>query len=138
MKTKRGFTLIEALLALALLTVTAGLMYTFFFQGFTLYTSETKTAAEQASLRQVLSDITNRVRLTDKDDIRYTDGVLCIQDARYTYDSAEHRVQRGDSILADNIAAFRVTLSDDLLEIRIESTSGTVMTTSLSLVDSGG
>lgn len=133
MKSRRGFTLIETLLTLALIVVVGALMYSFFGQGLHLYTMETETAEEQANMRQVLSDITNRTRLTDPTAITYADGVLSIGTASYTYDSANQQILRNGTALATGVSAFSVSLSEQLLEISVTSTAGSVVSTSLSL-----
>jgi prepilin-type N-terminal cleavage/methylation domain len=133
MKNRRGFTLIELLLALSLITVAALLMYSFFGQGLSLYTMETEMAGEQDSLRQVLSDITNRVRLADPSTITYNSGALSIGSAVYSFDSAGKEIRRNGATLATGVSAFGVTLTSELLQISITNTAGTVISTSLSL-----
>lgn len=133
MKRKRGFTLIEILITLVLVVVVSALMYSFFGQGLTLYTMETESAEEQANLRLVLSDITNRVRLADPAAITYASGVLSIGSTTYTYDNLHQQVLRNGSALATGVSAFRITLSEQLLEISVTSTAGSVVSTSLSI-----
>ena len=125
--------MIEILITLALIVVVAALMYSFFGQGLTLYTMETESAEEQANLRQVLSDITNRTRLADPANITYVNGVLSIGSTTYVFDSTDERILRNGTALATGISAFRVTLSQQLLEISVTSSAGSVVSTSLSL-----
>jgi prepilin-type N-terminal cleavage/methylation domain-containing protein len=133
MRNKRGFTLIEVLITLVLVVAVAALMYTFMGQGLSLYTHESRTAAEQDSLRQVLSDITNRVRLTDASEISVTDGVLTVGDTEYSYDSTGKRILRDGSEFARDISAFSAALNGTQLEISVTNTGDTVVSTSLSL-----
>lgn len=133
MKRVRGFTLIEILVALALVAVVGALMFSFFGQGLRLYTMETESAQEQANMRLVLSDITNRVRLADPSSITYTNGVLNIGSTSYKFDSAHQRVLRNGSSLVTGVSAFSVSLSAQLLDISVTSTAGSVVSTSLSL-----
>jgi prepilin-type N-terminal cleavage/methylation domain-containing protein len=134
MKNKRGFTLIEMLVTLALVAVVAALMYTFFGQGISLYSMESESAQEQANLRLVLSDITNRARLTDPSSITYADGVLTVDDTTYSFNSTDQEILRDGGTLATGISRFTVQLESGLLEVSITSTKGTVVSTSLSLV----
>ena len=133
MRKIRGFTLIEVLVTLTLVIVVGALMFSFFGQGLTLYTMETETAQEQANLRQVLSDITNRVRLADPAAITYTNGVLKIGSASYHYDSTHQQILRNNAALATGVSVFSVSLDKQLLEISVTSTAGNVVSTSLSL-----
>ncbi|MDD5017280.1 MAG: prepilin-type N-terminal cleavage/methylation domain-containing protein [Eubacteriales bacterium] len=132
MKRKNGgFTLIETLITIVIVSVVALLMYSFFGQGFSLYSVETNSADEQMSQRQVLSDITNKARLTDPGSIAYADGVLTIDDYAYTF--AGGSILRNNTVIANGISAFNVSIDQNILEIGIVNTAGTEISTSLSL-----
>jgi len=133
MKNKRGFTLIEILVTLTLVVVVAGLMYTFLGQGISLYTMQNEAAQEQMNMRQVLSDITNRIRLTDPANITYSNDVLHVGDTTYYYSSVNNEILRNGTTLATGIGGFTVLMQEGLLEISIVSTAGTVVSTSFSL-----
>ncbi len=133
MKSKRGFTLIEVLLVATLIAVVALLMYSFFGQGLSLYSMESKSAQRQDNLRLVLSDITNRVRLADPSKVTYSSGVLTVDTTTYSYYSADQEVRRNSTTLATGVSAFTVSLSSGLLQISITDTAGTAISTSLSL-----
>ncbi len=130
-KRPRGFTLIEVLLACALVAVAAMLMYSFFGQGFSLYTLESESADEQANLRMTMSDITNVVRVTDAAKISVSGGVLTVDDR--TYKLSGGKILRNDTAIASNISTFTVTKSSDLLWIKLVSNKGTAIETSLSM-----
>ncbi len=130
--TNRGFTLIEVLLACALVAAAALLMYSFFGQGFSLYTLESESADEQASLRMVMSDITNIVRVTDTTKISVSNGVLTV-DSR-TYKLSGGKILRNGTAIASNISTFTVTKSTELLSIKIVSNKKSTIETSLSMV----
>ena len=133
MKNKRGFTLIEVLVTITLVLAVSALMYTFIGQGLSLYTRESQSAAEQDNLRQVLSDITNRVRLADASEISVAEGRLTVKYTTYSYDSTNKSILRDGSAMASDIDDFTVTLNGSLLQISVTSTAGTVVSTSLSL-----
>jgi len=133
MKNKRGFTLVELLVTIGLVVAVATLMYVFLGQGFSLYTMENESSQEQTNMRQVLSDITNRVRLTAPSDISYSGGVLRVGDSAYSYNSDKHEILRDGAMLATGIGSFTVSLHDGLLEISIASTAGAAVSTSLYL-----
>ena len=130
--TNRGFTLIEVLLALALVAAAAMLMYSFFGQGFSLYTRESESADEQASLRMVMSDITNIVRVTDKTKISVSSNVLTVDNR--TYKLSGGKILRNGTAIASNISAFTVTMSTELLSIKVVSNKGSTIETALSMV----
>ncbi len=133
MKNKRGFTLIELLVTIGLIVAVATLMYTFLMQGFSLYTMQNQESQKQSNMRQVLSDITNRVRLSEADDISYSAGVLTVGDDSYSFSSTEHKVMRNGSMLAADIRSFTVSLTVEMLEITITNMDGTSLSTSLYL-----
>ena len=129
---KTGYTLIEVLLAAALIGVVALLMYSFFGQGFALYGVETASAEEQINLRQVMSDITNAARVTDPDDISIENGVLTVGSRKYKL--SDGSIQKKGAAIANGIAVFDVSrTSDGMLAIRIVNQNGTELRTSLSL-----
>lgn len=130
-KSNRGFTLIEVLLAVTLVAAAALLMYSFFGQGFSLYTLQSESADEQASLRQTMSEITNVVRVTDASKISVSNGVLSIDDKAYRLSGT--KILRNGTAIASNISTFTVTRSNELLWIKIVSNKGTAIETSLSM-----
>lgn len=127
----KGFTLVELLVVVALIAVAASLMYTFFGQGLSLYTAESESADEQANMRQVMSDITNRFRLTDPADISCSNNVLTVGDD--VYRRSGEQILRNSGVIANGISSFTAAISNSVLDIRIESSSGTELETSLSL-----
>jgi len=126
----KGFTLVELLVVVALIAVAASLMYTFFGQGLSLYTAESESADEQANMRLVMSDITNRVRLNPAD-TSCANNVLTVGDA--VYRRSGQQILRNDGVIANGISTFTVTISNSMLDIRIENTAGKALETSLSL-----
>lgn len=131
MRNKKGFTLIELIIAVAVLGAVAMLMYTFFGQGFALYTEEVKSADQQTDMREVLSEITNKVRVTPSDQISYVNDILTIDDHVYAYDG--DRIIRNTRELATGISAFDVSITGKLLEIVLENNDGEQIATSLYL-----
>ncbi len=130
LRCRKGFTLVELLVVVALIAVAASLMYTFFGQGLSLYTAESESADEQANMRLVLSDITNKVRLTPTG-TSCANNVLTVGDS--VYRRSGQQILRNDGVIASGISSFTVTINDEILDIRIESTAGKALETSLSL-----
>ena len=133
MKDKRGFTLIEIIIVVMLIAVVGLLMYSFFGQGFRLYTVESESADKQMNLRQVMSDITNRARLADPAAVTYTSGVLNV--GTYAYMLSNGQVKRNDTVLANDVAAFNISINTGILGITMVNTSGTSLSTSISLLE---
>ena len=61
MRKRKGFTILEVIITLAVLGVIGLMAFTLFGQGFNLYRAETESADLQDEMRLVLSDITNKV-----------------------------------------------------------------------------
>ncbi len=124
--------MIEVLIAVMLIAAAALLMFSLFGQGFRLYVAESQSADEQMNLRQVLSDITNRARLTDPDDITCDSGTLTVGSSVYTLDGTN--IKRSGVSIASGIASFDATIEDAILEIKLVNVTGKSLSTSFSLL----
>jgi prepilin-type N-terminal cleavage/methylation domain-containing protein len=131
MKSRKGFTLIEVLIVVSLVAVVGLLMYSFFGQGFNLYAVESQSADEQTNIRMVLSDITNKARLTDPATITCVSGVLNIGSYAYKLDGG--KVTRNGAAIANGITTFTASKTSGILEIKLVNTSGKSISTSVSL-----
>lgn len=132
MKGKRGYTLIELVVAIALVAAVSLLMFAIFGQGVNLYAKETNSVIEQTNLRIVLSDITNIARLTKPDNISYSAGILNIGSNFYTFNN--QTVKKNGIVIAKDIASFDVSISGGILDITIVSISDKSISTSISLL----
>jgi len=121
--------LIEVIVAGALLVVVGLLLYVFLGQGLRLYSEETESAAAQHDLRVVLSEITNKARVTSPDDIAMSNGSLVIDNLTYALSGDE--VTRNGAVIADDIALFSASITDGLLEVTIRNSEGSEISTSL-------
>ncbi len=133
MKNKKGITLLEVIITLGILSVIGLMAFTLFGQGLSLYQTETESADLQDEMRLVLSDITNKVRVAEEADISVATNQLTVND--YTYSLDGNRIIRNSSELATNISFFDVSLADGLLEIRLQNTKGTQISTAIYLSD---
>lgn len=131
MKDRRGLTLIEVIITLAVMGAVGLLAFSLFGQGFKLYTAESESAELQEDMRLVLSDITNKVRLTDETGISVLENKLTVDDYVYSFDGT--RIIRNSSEIATSIAVFDVSITNSLLEIRIVNNKGTELSTSIYL-----
>jgi len=128
---KKGFTIAEIAVVVALLAVAALLMYSFFGQGLKLFTYESEAADKQMNLRVVLSDITNRARLADPSAITYDSNTLTV--GSDSYKLTGNQIKRNGAVIANGITAFSVEISSGMLSITITNTAGTSISTSISL-----
>ncbi len=130
---KKGFTLIEVLLVATIFAAVAALMFTLLGQGLTLYTIETSSADEQQGLRQVFSDITNSIRLTDINAIEAKGDSLTV--GNNTYALSGQSVLKNNTAIAERITVFEAEIDKDalLLNLTIKNTKGATLQTSLSL-----
>lgn len=135
MSGKKGFTLIEMLIVIALLAAVSLLMYSFFGQGLHLYAAESESADEQLNLRQALSDITNRARLAGPENITYDSGALTVGSYVYTLDGGS--IKRNGTAIANGISAFNVSIYTGYVQIEVVNASGKALSTSLSTVSMG-
>lgn len=131
MSNKKGFTLVELLVVVALIAVAASLMYTFFGQALSLYTVQSESADEQANMRQALSAITNKARLTDVSDISCAGGKLTVGDA--VFEKKDDKLMTGSAVIARGVAAFDASIDGHLLTVEITNSAGRTLATSLSL-----
>jgi prepilin-type N-terminal cleavage/methylation domain-containing protein len=133
MRNKKGFTLVEMILVVSLLAVSALLMYSFFGQGLKLFTYESASADRQMNMREVLSDITNKARLTDSSDITCSSGTLNVGSYAYTLNSG--KIKRNGTVISTGISTFTTSINESgILEITVVDTAGTSLTTSISLL----
>ncbi len=133
MNNKKGFTLIELLIVIALIAAVSALMYSFFGQGLHLYTAESESADEQMNLRRALSDITNRARLAEPEQITYDAGVLSVGDYEYTLQGGS--IKKDGTAIANGISSFNVSINEGILYIEIVNASGKSLSTSFSLLE---
>lgn len=133
MKNKKGFTLVEVIVVVALIAVVAMLMYSFFGQGLKVFSYESDSADKQMNLREVVSDITSRIRLTDSSSISYSSGTLTI--GSYSYTLSNGQIKRNGAAISSGISSFNVSMDTTIVNITIVNTAGTSISTSVSLLE---
>lgn len=132
MRRKKGYTFIEVIIVVALLSAVSILLYTILGQGFKLFASQSESASELLNLRQAMSDITNKARLTDPDSISYASGVLYVGSNSYSF--ANQSIKRNGAVIASGIDSFEVSIGEGILNITIVNLSGKRIWTSISLL----
>jgi prepilin-type N-terminal cleavage/methylation domain-containing protein len=132
MRNKKGYSLIEMLIVLALISAIGLMMYSIFGQGLSLYAAESKSANEQANMRQALSSITNAARVADPATITFSSGVLHI--GSKTYYLENQSIKKSGAAIANDIASFNVAISGGILDITVVNLYGKSISTSISLL----
>lgn len=137
MKNKKGITLIELLIAMAIFVAIGFIASMFLIQGVSIFNQESEKSTELASVREVLSHITNHLRLTPEEQVLVNDDVLTVNGIDYELDG--NILKYGGNALTQEIADFKVTRNpegeddDDIIHISITSTQGKTLETSYKL-----
>lgn len=124
----------ELIIVVALLSAVALLFYSLFGQGFKLYSAQSESAADLTNLRQVVSDITNKARITDPASITYSAGVLHVGSYSYSYSLTDQTINKNGTVIAKDISSFNVSISGGILEITLVNLEGKNISTSISLL----
>jgi len=132
MKDNRGITLIELVVAIAILSTILLSIYSFYIVGVKGYTRETTSAYNQMSVRKVLRDVEREIRRAkeielfnnlDSDNyrgIRLTDNDGTITE--FVYNTSSNKITKtidGDVMdnWADRIDSFKISTEPSYLEV---------------------
>jgi prepilin-type N-terminal cleavage/methylation domain-containing protein len=112
-KSAKGFTLLEVVLAIAIFSVILVVSYSILLTGLSLYNKNTVTIEEQRYLRMVFMKIDKDIRSYDGviGDITVSGSTLSISsDISYSFDSSAGSITRtdsaGSSVIATGISSF--------------------------------
>ncbi len=112
-KSAKGFTLLEVVLAIAIFSVILVVSYSILLTGLSLYNKNTVTIEEQRYLRMVFMKIDKDIRSYDGviGDITVSGSTLSISsDISYSFDSSLGSITRTDSagasVIATGISSF--------------------------------
>ena len=127
MKGKKGLTLIELLIAIAIFTIVITLAGTLFVSGFRNYEKVSSILTGQSGTRLVMYEISKELRNATADEITInaTNTSITIDDVTFTYSSENTYVSvtrsGTTSIIARNISGFYVELVDETVNYSIQS-----------------
>lgn len=123
MKNNKGMTMIELLVAFALLSLVLLLIGNVHLSGQKQYTDQTKQISDQANVRLAAKVMTQDIRSASPTTVSVDNGVLIIDDIQYKYNSAEQAIYKDDSPFVTNIKEFVPTKRGDKITLKMISTT---------------
>lgn len=119
-KSEQGFTLVELLATLAILSLVILLAGSVHIFGQKQFSEQTEQVSQVNDLRQIMASIERDVRQTPQADIRFEDE-LVIGDTIYSRNG--NTLFRDSTVLSDQVSLFDVAIDEDKLEISLVSTT---------------
>ncbi len=129
MKNKKGFTLVELLIAIMIFTVVVTLAGTLFVSGFRNYEKVSVILNGQASTRFVMYEISKELRNAKVSDITIneTNTSITISGTSFAYSSGDSTISKTKSgnstIIARDITSFYVEIVNETVNFSIESSN---------------
>jgi prepilin-type N-terminal cleavage/methylation domain-containing protein len=131
LKNKKGFTLVELLITIAIFIVIGGIASVFIFQGFNFYRDELSANVDESSVRNGMTQIVNTLHKTTSDKISVSSNQLTVNGKVYSK-SGSNITYDGKTVIK-NISGFSVTNSSNTIEISITTSEGRTIRTSFAL-----
>jgi len=128
---KRGFTLVEMLISIAILAIICGVVSVFLIQGISFYHSELESNNDENNLRNGMAKIIKTLHTTPGNQISVDSGVLTAGVNNFSFD--------GDNVLCNEdsfmtgISSFLVSMENNAVSISIETDEGRGLSTSFGL-----
>jgi prepilin-type N-terminal cleavage/methylation domain-containing protein len=119
---KKGITLVELVIALAILGIVLTIGYNLFFAGIKSYGRQLDNADNQARARQVIRQLTREIRRADQIDI-IDDSTIKIGDTLYSFQNSTHTLLKDGSEFVAGIRSFKTELIESDPGIKIEITT---------------
>lgn len=109
LKNERGVTLIEVIVAFALLTMILLLISNVHLSGQRQFTDQTEQIDGQANVRLAFKWMTTDVRkYGNVHDVNEVQSSMKVGDISYTYSKADKTILRDGAVIAENIDSFRM------------------------------
>lgn len=127
MKNKKGFTIIELIIAIMIFAVVVSLAGSLFVSGFRNYNKVSERLTSQANTRFVMYDISKTLRNAKVDDIFIATGntSITIGTTIFSYSSANSEISKTvagkTTIIGRSIIEFYVELIDDTVNYSIKA-----------------
>ncbi|WP_413526860.1 PilW family protein [Marinilactibacillus psychrotolerans] len=118
-KSESGFTLVELLATLAILSLVIILAGSIHIFGQKQFIQQSEQVSQINDLRYIMASIEQDVRQTPKTEIEFEESLI-VGDA--TYSHLGTTLYKNSEILSDQISSFDVTLSEDKIDISLSST----------------
>lgn len=116
---RSGFTLLELLIALAVMTVIVGASVSAFAFGPRSFTNQVNSLSNQYRVRDVTRYVSRDARRTDLEDITVGAGYIVLDEVTYTYN--DESVYRNGTEITGGIKVFDFTLDGNRLTVEVES-----------------
>ena len=117
---RAGFTLLELVIALAIMTVIVGACMSAFAFGPRSFTNQVNSLANQYRVRDVTRNVSRDARRTDLEDITVGAGYIVLGEITYTY--SDESVYRNGTEITGGIKVFDYSLDGNRLTVEVEST----------------
>ena len=116
----KGVTLIELILAAALVSVIFSVAFLFYYFGTVSFDNESTSANNQQNLRLVMNDITREIRNTS-DDITVDQANSIITIGANVYKLEGNAIMKNDNVMMGNVEKFDVSKNGNIISIEIET-----------------
>ncbi|NLA84684.1 MAG: prepilin-type N-terminal cleavage/methylation domain-containing protein [Clostridiales bacterium] len=119
---KKGITLVELVIALAILGIVLTIGYNLFFAGIKSYGRQLDNADNQARARQVIRQLTREIRRADQIDI-IDENNIKIDESLYSFDKNSYTILKDGNVFVTGIRSFKTELVEADFRIKIEITT---------------
>jgi len=121
-KKRKGITLIELIIAIALMGTVLMVGYSFFSTSLKSYGSQIDNVDNQARARQVIRHISGEIRKADEIEIEDNDSIK-IDGTLYRFQKDTNTLLRNENDFVTGIKFFKVSSNDGDGEIKLEITA---------------
>lgn len=128
---KKGFTLVEVMVSIAIFAIIGSIISIFIFQGFSLYRSELDSNEDESNIRSAVTSIVNTMRKTTSDQISVELNTLNVNGKSYSFDGSN--LLLNGNIWISNISVFSVTSDMQVVNLSVTSEDGRTINTSYAL-----
>ena len=130
-KNKKGLTLIELLISIAIFIVIGSITSIFIFQGLVFYRNDLAANQDEANVRNAVTRIVNTMHKTTSDKISVETSTLKVDSDTYSFDGSN--ILLNGNVLIKDIYYFSVTKNLGAIDITITTSSGRAVSTSFGL-----
>ncbi|NLV22964.1 MAG: hypothetical protein GXY49_13460 [Syntrophomonadaceae bacterium] len=127
---EKGITLIELILAAALVSIILGIVAMFYYFGMLSFDNDSIRANNQQNMRLVINDITKEIRNVGADETITVDQAnSTITIDTIVYKLQGNKIMKNSNVLMENVNRFDVSLNGNYVSVEIESTPSRLGTT---------
>lgn len=119
-KSESGFTLVELLATLAILSLVIILAGSIHIFGQKQFIQQSEQVSQINDLRYIMASIEQDVRQTPKEEIKFEEDLIV---GESTYSQQGTALYKNSELLSNQISAFEVVLNEDKIDISLSSTT---------------